>query len=226
MKKFGPGAVIHGNRARRPVNATENMIKDLVIELKKNKYQKTNFSHFTELLYERESISLSQPTVHRILKEAGIVSPKKKKKVRVHRYRKRMDCPGAMVQLDASPYPWLGSVKLNLYGAIDDASGDILGLHLCEEECLEGYFEVVRQMIKISGIPASIYSDRHTIFFSPKGKLTVDDQLESKLESYTQFRAAVNELGVNMIPTRSAQAKGCIERLWGPCRTDWLRSLS
>jgi hypothetical protein len=86
--------------------------------------------------------------VHRILTEAGIKSPKKKKKVRSHHYRKRMDCPGAMVQLDASPYPWLGGGKLNLHGAIDDASSKILGLYMAKEECLKGYFEVARQMIK------------------------------------------------------------------------------
>ena len=216
VKRFGPGAVIHGNRKRRPINATESKVKDLVVELKKDKYQETNFSHFTELLYERESISLSQPTVHRILTSAGMASPKKKKKIRAHRYRKRMDCPGAMVQLDASPYDWLGSEELALHGAIDDASGDITGLYLCKEECMKGYFEIVRQMIKEFGIPVSIYNDKHTILVSPKkGKLSIEDQLDGKTEPYTQFSAAMEELGVNMIPAGSPQAKGRIERLWG-----------
>jgi len=211
----GPGATVHGNRKRKPVNATENKLKDLVVELKRKKYTGANFSHFAELLAEREGITLSQPTVHRILRDAGIVSPKKKKKIRAHRYRKRKDCPGMMVQLDASPYCWLGGDDLSLHGAIDDASSNILGLYLCKEETLEGYFEVARQMIGGPGIPISTYSDKHTIFFSPKDKLTVDDQLEGKTEPYTQFSAAMSELGVGMIPAGSAQAKGRIERLWG-----------
>lgn len=216
VKRFGPGAVIHGNRKRRPINATESKVKDLVVELKKDKYQGSNFSHFSELLAERENITLSQPTVHRILTSAGLKSPKKKKKVRAHRYRKRMDCPGMMVQLDASPYPWLGNGELNLHGAIDDASSDILGLYLCEEECLEGYFEITRQMVGGPGIPVSTYSDKHTILFSPKkAKLSIEDQLDGKTEPYTQFSAAMSELGVNMIPAGSPQAKGRIERLWG-----------
>lgn len=216
VKRFGPGATMHGNRKRRPANATENKVKDLVVELKKDKYQGANFSHFTELLYEREDISLSQPTVHRILTSAGLKSPKKKKKIRAHHYRKRMDCPGAMVQIDASPYPWLGDAKLSLHGAIDDASSNILGLCLCKEECLEGYFEITRQMVNGPGIPLSTYNDKHTILVSPKkGKLTIDDQLEGKTEPYTQFSAAMNELGVNMIAAGSPQAKGRIERLWG-----------
>ena len=211
----GPGATVHGNRERKPINAVDDKVKDLVVELKTKKYGGTNFSHFTELLAEREDIIISQPTVHRILRDAGIASPKKKKKIRAHRYRKRKDCPGMMVQLDASPYGWLGGEDLNLHGAIDDASSNILGLYLCKEETLEGYFEVTRQMIKGPGIPISTYSDKHTIFFSPKGKLSIEDQLEGKTEPYTQFSDAMSELGVTMIPAGSAQAKGRIERLWG-----------
>ena len=105
--KTGPGAVIHGNRKRKPINATADNVKDLVVELKKDKYEGTNFSHFAELISEGEKIGISRPTVHRILTEAGIKSPRKKKKIRAHRYRKRKDCPGAMVQLDASLYEWL-----------------------------------------------------------------------------------------------------------------------
>ncbi|MCL4378308.1 MAG: ISNCY family transposase [Actinobacteria bacterium] len=216
VRRFGPSAAVHGNRARKPINATDDNVKDLVVELKRHKYQGANFSHFCELLSERENITLSQPTVHRILSGAGLKSPKKKKKVRVHHYRKRMDCPGAMVQLDASPYPWLGDVELALHGAIDDASGDILGLYFCSQECLEGYFEITRQMIKGPGIPVSIYTDKHTILFSPKrARLTIEDQLEGKTEPYTQFSAAASELGINMIAAGSPQAKGRIERLWG-----------
>ncbi len=186
VKKIGPEATIHGNRARKPINATKEMLKDLVVELKKDKYQKANFTHFSELIAKNEKIHLSQPTVHRILTEAGIASPRKKKKVKSHHYRKRVDCPGAMVQLDASPYPWLGGGKLNLHGAIDDASSKVLGLYLTEEECLEGYFEVARQMIKGSGIPVSTYNDRHTILVSPKkARVTIDDQLEGKQRPHT-----------------------------------------
>lgn len=97
-----------------------------------------------------------------------------------------------IMQLDASPYSWLGDGKLNLHGAIDDTSSGILGLYLTKEETLEGYFEVSRRMIKESGIPLSTYSDKHTTFFSPKkGKLSIEDRLE---EPHTQFSAAMANL--------------------------------
>jgi transposase len=211
----GPIAIIHGNRKRKPINAVENTVKDLVVKLKYEKYLGTNFSHFAELLEEREGIVLSQPTVHRILRNAGIASPRKKKKLQAHHYRKRKACPGMMVQIDSSPYSWLGTGELSLHGAIDDASSNVLGLYLCKQETLEGYFEVTRQMVKGYGIPVSIYSDRHTIFFNPKGKLTIEEELDGKTEPYTQFSMAMGELAVKMIPAGSPQAKGRIERLWG-----------
>ncbi len=215
VRLSGPIAIMHGNRERAPINKVENTVKDLVVKLKYEKYQGTNFSHFAELLKERENIVLSQPTVHRILRNAGLFSPRKKKKIRAHHYRKRKDCPGMMVQFDSSPYSWLGGMRLALHGAIDDASSNVLGLYLCREETLEGYFEVVRQMVKGHGIPVSIYSDKHTIFFNPKGKLTLEEELEGKTAPYTQFSSAMDELGINMIPAGSPQAKGRIERLWG-----------
>ncbi len=211
----GPGATVHGNRERKPINAVDKKVKNLVVELKTGKYEGTNFSHFAELITEKEDIAISRPTVHRILRGAGIVSPKKKKKVKTYHYRKRKDCPGMMVQLDASPYEWLGGEDLNLHGAIDDATSTVLGLYLCKEETLEGYFEVTRQMITVFGIPISTYNDKRTIFVSPKGKLSVEDQLDGKREPFTQFSVAMDTLGVRMIPAGSPQAKGRIERLWG-----------
>ena len=74
----GPKKVIHGNRKRKPVNAVAGKVKDLVVELKTGKYAGTNFSHFAELPEEREGIDISQPTAHRILRSAGIASPRKK----------------------------------------------------------------------------------------------------------------------------------------------------
>ena len=60
VKEIGPEAVIHGNRKRKPINATAGNVKDLVVELKKDKYCGTNFSHFAKLISEDEKIGISQ----------------------------------------------------------------------------------------------------------------------------------------------------------------------
>lgn len=209
--------VIHKNRGRKPGHAISDSIKDKIVELKRSEvYQYANFAHFQELIEKHEGISVSYPTVYRALKEAGITSPKKKRKRKVHHRRKRKPQEGMLVQIDASPHPWLISGEsFSLHGAIDDATGKVLGLRFEKNECQKGYFEVMEQVFTRNGIPLSIYSDRHTIFRSPNGgKLSLEEQLQGKQVNLTQFSRAMNELGITIIYAKSAQAKGRIERLW------------
>jgi len=216
VRTQGPGFVMHKNKNRPPAHTISEDTRNIVIMLKKTKYQEANISHFTELLAEYEDVHASRPSIHRILNAAGIESPKKHKSIKLHHRRKRKSKAGLLVQIDASPFPWLGGDQLyNLHGAIDDATGQILGLFLTKNECLNGYFEVMHQVISNFGIPVQLYSDRHTIFFAPKKQpLALDEQLEGKQTHLTQFGRAMDELGVKMIPAGSPQAKGRIERLW------------
>ena len=216
VRTQGPGFIIHKNRNRSPAHAIDPDTRDAVIKLKETKYLKANFSHFTELLAEYENVHASRSSIHRILSSANIKSPKKHRKIKPHHRRKRKSKAGLLVQIDASPFPWLGGDELyNLHGAIDDATGQLLGLFLSKNESLNGYFEVMRQVIVGFGIPVQLYSDKHTIFFVPKQQpLSLDEQLEGKQAPLTQFGKAMDELGIKMIPAGSPQAKGRIERLW------------
>jgi transposase len=57
VREQGDGAVIHGNAGRHPANATDEAIRAKIIALKKSgAYEKANFTHFRELLEEREQI--------------------------------------------------------------------------------------------------------------------------------------------------------------------------
>jgi hypothetical protein len=184
---------------------------------KQAKYEEANFNHFQELLEKYEEIQVSYSTVHRVLIEAGIKSPKSHRKRKAHHRRKRKPQKGMLVQIDASPHEWIiGEECFDLHGAIDDATGEILALYFTPNECMEGYFEIVRQVVTNHGIPTSLYCDRHTIFVSPNdGKLSIEEQLDGKVVNLTQFGRAMEELGINIIKASSPQAKGRIERLWG-----------
>jgi len=57
---------------------------------------------------------------------------------------------------------------ISLHGAIDDATGNVTALRFERTECLDGYFRVLKETILGFGIPRSIYSDAHSIFFSPR----------------------------------------------------------
>jgi hypothetical protein len=196
----GPSFLIHKNRDRLPANAITADTKATIINLKETKYKKANFSHFTELLAEYENVLASRASIQRILNSAGIKSPKKHRKTKKYQRRKRKAQAGLLVQLDASPFAWLGGdERYSLHGAIDDATGMLLGLYLTKNECLNGYFALMKQVFTAYGIPAQLYSDRHTIFFVSKKKpLSLDEQLAGKTEQLTQFgrpRGVLNGCG-------------------------------
>lgn len=216
--KHGPGFLIHKNSGRKPSHAIPDELEEQIISLKKSDlYAKANFLHFRDLLEEHENIKISYTPLYRILTNAGFESPKKRRKLKSHHRRKRKAREGILIQVDATPFDWFDNGEIyNLHGAIDDATGKVVGLFLTKNECLLGYLNVARQMVLQFGIPVSIYSDRHSIFVSPKAdKISIEDQLNGKVVNETQFGRAMSELGITMHKARSPQAKGRVERLWG-----------
>jgi transposase len=217
VKESGANALIHKNSGRKPHHALADTLREKIITLRESHvYSQANFYHFQELLAEYEKIIISYSALYTLLKKAGITSPKKRRRFTNHRRRKRKEAEGLLVQLDASPFSWLSDGKeYHLHGGIDDATGQVVGLYLVEGECLEGYFQTMHLMLELFGIPVSIYSDRHTIFFSPKcDKLSLEDELAGKRVNLTQFGRAMDQLGIHMIAARTPQGKGRIERLW------------
>lgn len=217
-KKLGIDALVHKNIGKSPSHAFSEELRQEIINLKNSKiFQKANFCHFRDILgREKYNIHISYSSLHSILTSAGIKSPKTRRAAKQHRRRKRKAREGIMLQMDASPFDWLNDgLEYSIHGAIDDATGKVGALYMCKNECLQGYFEVMRSLIKINGIPISVYADRHAIFVSHKeGKLTIEEQLEGVTVNDTQFGRAIKELGITLIKAKSPQAKGRIERLW------------
>jgi transposase len=217
-KKNGIDALIHKNIGRAPAHAISEEMRQRIIEIKKlTEFKNVNFAHFQEILgRKRFDIKISYSSLYSIMISAGFKSPKTRRPSKKHRRRKRKAREGIMLQIDASPFCWLNNdITYSLHGAIDDATGKIAALYICKNECMHGYFEVMRQVISENGIPVSLYSDRHTIFVSPKdGKLTIEDELKGVMLKDTQFGRAMKQLGITIIKAKSAPAKGRIERLW------------
>ena len=219
VKENGVKSIQHGNRGRKPKNAIPDETKKKILELRSSyEYELSNFKHFQELLKERENIDISYSALYNILRNAGIKSPKKHRKSKLHHRRKRKECEGMMLQADGTPFDWFGNgEKYSLHGFIDDATGKITGLYMCKNECLLGYLEVLRQTLENFGIPISLYPDKYSVFFPPKkvdDHVTIEEQLNGREKGVTQFGRIVEELGIEMFPASSPQAKGRIERLW------------
>lgn len=217
VRQKGLAALAHGNRGRASPRRLAETIRTRVLTLARTTYAGVNDHQLTELLLDREALRVSRPTVRRWLRAAGIGSPRTRRQPRHRRRRERMPQAGLLVQMDGSHHPWLEErgPRLVLHGAIDDATGKVLGGVFRLEEEAQGYFLLLRQLIRRYGVPAAAYTDRHGIFHrDPLTPLTLTEQLQGKPES-TQIGRALQELGIRWIPARSPQGKGRIERLFG-----------
>ena len=219
-RERGVAGLAHGNRGRPAHNAIDSTTATQIVELATIKYKGFNHQHLTEMLAEHEGIELSRPTVRRILREAGISSPRRRRAPKHRRRRDRYPREGMLLQLDASRHDWLEGrgPYLSLVGGIDDATGKVPWACFRDQEDAQGYFIVMRETVSRFGIPMAAYADRHSIFFQGKEahlrKLSMEEQLAGQ-RTPTQFGRLLNELGVELIHALSPQAKGRIERLWG-----------
>jgi len=217
-KENGVTSVMHRNCGRQPKHTLSVENKQAILSIKERaEYAKVNFMHFQELLDREHGITISYSALRNLLRAHGHQSPKKQRKRKIkHPRRPRKEHFGEMLQIDASLHQWFkdDDTYYTIHGSIDDATGIVTGLYMCENECMEGYMQIMRQTIKNHGVPRSLYADGLSTFFSTK-QPTIEEQHAGKTANTTQFGAMMETLGVHMIHARSSQAKGRIEREWG-----------
>ena len=89
-KEKGKSGFVHGNRSRKPVSTLDKSISESIILLYKNKYYDFNFYHFKEFLEEKENIYVSYKFIYNTLSNAGILSPKARKKTKRNFAKQRL----------------------------------------------------------------------------------------------------------------------------------------
>jgi hypothetical protein len=93
---------------------------------------------------------------------------------------------------------------------LDDATGEIYYAQWVEEESTATVMAAVREGIEGKGLFCALYSDRGSHFWhTPKAGGKVDPH------RVTQLGRALRDLGVQMIPAYSPQARGRSERSFG-----------
>lgn len=223
----GRSCFSHGNKGRSKPWKTDSGTEGMILALYGGKYAGFNFRHFLEKLNEDEGISITYKPLHRILSSAGFESPKRhksKKEKAKHPSRPRRKCFGELLQIDASIHAWFGDgrPKVTLHGAIDDATGTVMGLRFEKEETLEGYYEMMWQILNKYGIPEGFYGDNRTIF--EFRKLSEKNQTIDR-DVHINFKRMCQQLGIELITTSVSQAKGRIERLWGTLQSRLISEL-
>jgi len=217
VRRTGLKALAHGNRGRPSPRRLPEAVRARVLKLARTRYAGLNDHHLTELLAEREGLRVSRRSVHRLLRAAGIASPRTRRPPRHRRRRDRMPQAGLLVQMDGSHHRWLEErgPQLVLLAALDDATGRVLAAIFRPEEDAHGYFLLLRQLVRRYGLPAALYSDRHSIFHVwARTPQTLAEQLRGQRD-LSQIGRALEELGIRWIGAHSPQAKGRIERLFG-----------
>jgi transposase len=187
---------------RVPVKTVEQ-----VLGLYREKYFDFNVRHFHEKLRAEHGLALSYSWVKAALQGAGLVARGRKRGV--HRKRRpRRPLPGLLLHIDGSHHRWFQDERwYDLIVLLDDATSEIYYAQLVEEEATVPVMAALREVIEHKGLFCALYSDRGSHFWlTPKAGGKVD------YHRLTQVGRALRDLGVQMIPSYSPQARGRSER--------------
>jgi hypothetical protein len=104
---------------------------------------------------------------------------------------------------------WVEGKKWDLIITFDDATSEHYSMFFVEEEGTVSSFRGVRDVIEKKGVFASLYTDRGSHYwYTPETGGKVDKVRR------TQFGRAMRQLGIDMIPAYSPQARGRCERMF------------
>ena len=142
-------------------------------------------------------------------KELDVLKSKLVLAEEAHPRQPRCQYFGEELQMDASIHPWFGKVKTALHAAIDDATGQVLGLYFDKEETLNGYYQITHQILSKYGIPYLIKTDKRTVFeYKKKASSKVEE------DTFTQYAYACKQLGIQIETSSVPEFKPRVERLF------------
>lgn len=191
-------------------------VAEKIFALYRDKYFDFSVRHFHEKLWSEHGILVSYSWVKLALQGAGLVAKERQRGVH-RRKRERRPMVGMMLHIDGSRHEWLGEGQWHdLIVVLDDATSEIYYAQLVEEESTATVMAALREVVEERGVFCSLYSDRASHFWlTPKSGERVDRQ------RMTQVGRALRDLGIEMIPAYSPQARGRSERNFGT----WQRRL-
>ena len=178
-----------------------------VFALYREKYFDLNVQHFHEKLQAEHGIELSSTWVKQALQGAGLVARGRKRGAHRKR-RERRPLPGMLLHIDGSRHQWFQDERwYDLIVILDDATSEIYYAQLVEEESTATVMAGLREVVERKGVFCALYSDRGShVWLTPKVGGKVD------YHRRTQVGRALQELGVQMIPAYSPEARGRSER--------------
>ena len=206
-QEFGYESTFDKRRGQPSPKRVPYATVEQVLALYREKYFDLNVRHFHEKLREQHQIGLSYTWVKSVLQGAGLVARQRQRGV--HRKRRpRRPMPGMLLHIDGSRHQWFQDERwYDLIVILDDATSEIYYAQLTEEESTLTVMAGLKEVIERKGVFCALYSDRGSHFWhTPKAGGKIDPH------RLTQIGRALRELGVQMIPAYSPQARGRSER--------------
>src|SRR5881398_1038682 len=209
-EEFGYDGLFDRRRGKPSPQRVPMALVEQILGLYREKYFDLNVRHFHEKLRAEHQIALSYTWVKLALQGSGLVERGRQRGV--HRKRRpRRPLPGMLLHIDGSRHRWFQDERwYDLIVILDDASSEIYYAQLVEEESTLTVMAGLKEVIQRKGVFCALYSDRGSHFWlTPKVGGRVDPH------RLTQVGRALRELGVQMIPAYSPQARGRSERNFG-----------
>jgi len=209
-EKLGYDGLLDRRRGLASERRVPLAVVEEVLRLFREQYYDLNVQHFHEKLIEKHGIDLSYTWVKLALQGAGLVA--KEGKRGVHRKRReRRPLIGMLLHIDGSRHQWFQDDRwYDLIVILDDATSQIYYAQLVDEESTATVMAGLWEVLQHKGLFCALYSDRGSHFWlTPKAGGKVDRQ------HLTQVGRALRDLGIQMIPAYSPQARGRCERNFG-----------
>jgi transposase len=209
-EEFGYDGLLDRRRGKPSPRRVPVATVEKVFALYRETYFDLNVQHFHEKLKQYHGIELSYTWVKQALQGAGLVGRGRKRGVHRKR-RERRPLPGMLLHIDGSRHQWFQDERwYDLIVILDDATSEIYYAQLVEEESTVTVMAGLKEVVERKGIFCALYSDRGSHFWlTPKVGGKVDPHRP------TQVGRALRELGIQMIPAYSPQARGRSERNFG-----------
>ncbi|MBC7837797.1 MAG: ISNCY family transposase [Nitrospiraceae bacterium] len=212
VEQEGDHGLAHRGRGKPSNRRLPESVKRKALKLCEKRYGDFGPTLAAEKLAEHHGITLSDETLRGWLRATGVTHFQRR--TRPHRaWRERRAHEGELLQRDGSHHDWFEGrgPRCVLMAYIDDASSRVYA-RFSEYEGSIPAMDSFMRYVQRYGIPLAIYADKHSTYQS-LAPSTVEEQLAGVTPT-SQFGRALGELGVELIPAHSPQAKGRVERLF------------
>ena len=189
-----------------------------VLALFDTRYFDFTATHFFDKLVSEHGFERSYNWLRLTLRTHGRKRPAPRRGAH-RRKRPRRPLSGMMLHQDGSTHQWVPEQWWDLivtianhlaWAKMDDATSEIYSAFFVDEEGTMSTFEALSEVIEVKGLFCALYADRAGHYwYTPEAGGKVDR------DNPTQVGRALIQLGIELIPAYSPEARGRSERMFG-----------